>query len=204
MPIEDPLARAQAVDKPNGCPRPSRRGPHTSIVIWAWSDGRELVDVCVSAVGNTPNVRPGEILRRRWEDDTGSGEIALASPSPGLACSAPAAADMERRPANRCAASGSHSGRDHDPELRRWSPGHGPKSEGATAVTSFVAGMHGRPALTEHDGCEHDIQVDLTPLGAHRLFGVPMCEMLDLVVPLEDVLGRHGEELTARVSDATD
>jgi Clp amino terminal domain, pathogenicity island component len=24
--------------------------------IWAWSDGSELVDVCVSAVGNTPNV----------------------------------------------------------------------------------------------------------------------------------------------------
>jgi AraC-like DNA-binding protein len=31
-----------------------------------------------------------------------------------------------------------------------------------------------------------------------------MCEMLDLVVPLEDVLGRRGEELTARVSDARD
>jgi 2-hydroxycyclohexanecarboxyl-CoA dehydrogenase len=33
MLIEDLLARAQALDKPNGCPRPSRRGPHTSIVI---------------------------------------------------------------------------------------------------------------------------------------------------------------------------
>src|SRR5215216_431133 len=33
MLIEDLLARAQAVDKPNGCPRPSRRGPHTSIVM---------------------------------------------------------------------------------------------------------------------------------------------------------------------------
>jgi AraC-like DNA-binding protein len=78
----------------------------------------------------------------------------------------------------------------------------GPTSEGATAVTSFVAGMHDRPALTEHDGRQHGIQVDVTPLAACRLFGVPMCEMLDLVVPLGDVLGRRGEELTARVSDA--
>jgi hypothetical protein len=31
----------------------------------------------------------------------------------------------------------------------------GPTSEGATAVTSFVAGMHDRPALTEHDGRQH-------------------------------------------------
>src|SRR5688572_12621679 len=33
MVIEDLLARVQAVEKPNGCPRTNRRGPHTSIVI---------------------------------------------------------------------------------------------------------------------------------------------------------------------------
>src|SRR5687767_557657 len=38
MLIEDLPVRAQAVDKPNGCPRPSWRGPHTSIV-----SGRGLV-----------------------------------------------------------------------------------------------------------------------------------------------------------------
>jgi hypothetical protein len=32
MLIEDLPVRVQAVEKPNGCPRPSRRGPHTSIV----------------------------------------------------------------------------------------------------------------------------------------------------------------------------
>src|SRR5262249_55006162 len=33
MLIRDLLARAQADDKPNGCPRPGRGGPHTSIVM---------------------------------------------------------------------------------------------------------------------------------------------------------------------------
>ena len=32
MLIEDLPVRAQALEQPNGCPRPSRRGPHTSIV----------------------------------------------------------------------------------------------------------------------------------------------------------------------------
>src|SRR4051794_2065944 len=33
MLIEDLPVRAQAHDKPNGCPHSSRRGPHTSIVM---------------------------------------------------------------------------------------------------------------------------------------------------------------------------
>src|SRR5918995_6281304 len=60
MLIEDLLARAQAVDKPNGCPRPSRRGPHTSIVMGHCSTPRfspsshkavaELYDAVAEAV----------------------------------------------------------------------------------------------------------------------------------------------------------
>jgi hypothetical protein len=42
MLIEDLLARAKAVEKPNGCPRPSQRGPHTSIVIGVSSRARPL------------------------------------------------------------------------------------------------------------------------------------------------------------------
>ena len=53
---------------------------------------------------------------------------------------------------------------------------------------SFVAGMSGSYGLTEAGGTSHGLQVDLSPLGAHMLLGVPMHELSGLVVPLEDVL----------------
>jgi len=46
---------------------------------------------------------------------------------------------------------------------------------GSTArVTSFVAGLHSVYAVVESPGRQHGVQVDLTPLGAHMLLGVPM------------------------------
>src|ERR687898_2783337 len=72
MLIEDLLARAQAVDKPNGCPRPSRRGPHTSIVIRRIGGGRRdavrmLVIDAANVIGSRPTGwwrdRPGAARR---------------------------------------------------------------------------------------------------------------------------------------------
>ena len=40
--------------------------------------------------------------------------------------------------------------------------------------TSFVVGMHDRPARTAHDGHQLGIQVRLDPLGAFSLLGVPL------------------------------
>jgi AraC-like DNA-binding protein len=53
---------------------------------------------------------------------------------------------------------------------------------------SFVAGLSERPATTEHDGVQDGIQVDLVPLAARRLLGVPMHELAGRVEPLEAVL----------------
>src|ERR1700722_9566952 len=39
--------------------------------------------------------------------------------------------------------------------------------------TSFVAGVHDGFVITEHGGRQHGMEVDLTPLGAYRLLGVP-------------------------------
>src|SRR5215213_4303525 len=53
---------------------------------------------------------------------------------------------------------------------------------GAASFTSFVAGLHDRPVTISHDGRQRGIQVDLTPLGAFALLGVPMHELANRVV----------------------
>jgi AraC-like DNA-binding protein len=68
--------------------------------------------------------------------------------------------------------------------------------------TSFVAGLHDRPALTEHAGEGHGMQAYLTPLGARRLLGMPMAELTGRVVELEDVIGRN--HLAERLATAPD
>jgi AraC-like DNA-binding protein len=67
--------------------------------------------------------------------------------------------------------------------------------------TSFVAALHDSHTLVEHDGFQEGIEVRLTPLGARALFGMPMHELTNRVVDIEDLLGRRGEELVARLWD---
>jgi AraC-like DNA-binding protein len=66
---------------------------------------------------------------------------------------------------------------------------------------SFVAGLDDRASVTEYAGDQHGIQVNLTPLGARRLLGLPMGQLARRVVALEDVIG-GGEELVERLHDA--
>jgi hypothetical protein len=49
-------------------------------------------------------------------------------------------------------------------------------ASGPTTVTSFVVGMYDEPALTEHDGVGHGVQVDLTAAGPtwRRPRGMPI------------------------------
>jgi AraC-like DNA-binding protein len=70
--------------------------------------------------------------------------------------------------------------------------------------TSFAAGLHDAPAHTAHDGVGHGIQAYLTPLGARRLFGMPMGELTNQVVELEDLLERDAGELAERLATAPD
>ena len=67
---------------------------------------------------------------------------------------------------------------------------------------SFFAGLDDGPALTEYAGSQHGVQVDLTPLGAHMLLGVPMHEVAGRVVELDDLLGADGRRLVERLYDA--
>jgi AraC-like DNA-binding protein len=68
--------------------------------------------------------------------------------------------------------------------------------------TSFVAGLHDEHAITEHDGVQHGIQVNLTPLGALALFGPPPTGVPGQLVDLEDLLGRRTPLLLERIFEA--
>ena len=82
------------------------------------------------------------------------------------------------------------------PLLRVGGPGHPEDRYG-----SFVAALKDTYAITEHDGLLRGIEVDLSPLGAHMLFGVAMHELSSkLVLPLEDVLGVAAGELVERLA----
>jgi AraC-like DNA-binding protein len=69
---------------------------------------------------------------------------------------------------------------------------------------SFVAGITEGPVLVGHGGSARCLQIDLTPLGARRLVGLPMGELANQTVPIDDVLGRFGRDLVQRVGEASD
>jgi AraC-like DNA-binding protein len=69
-------------------------------------------------------------------------------------------------------------------------------------LSSFVAGPGGGVTRTEHAGAQDGVEVRLTPLGAYQLLGVPVGELAERVVGLDEVLGRAGAQLSERLADA--
>jgi AraC-like DNA-binding protein len=60
--------------------------------------------------------------------------------------------------------------------------------------SSFVAGLQQGPATTCHPGRLHCVQVDLSPLAAWHLFGVPGYHLAGSVVDLDDVVPALGSD----------
>jgi AraC-like DNA-binding protein len=83
------------------------------------------------------------------------------------------------------------------PKLRIGGPDQAPGE-----YDSFIAAVNDSYAITEYDGVSRGVQVDLSPFGAHMLFGVAMHELAELVVPLDDVLGSAAPLLVERLDDA--
>lgn len=71
------------------------------------------------------------------------------------------------------------------------------------AIGSLVVGLDDGPRLCDHPGGQEAIRLELTPLGAYRLLGVPMRELTNRAVELRDVLGPEAGELAERMA-ATD
>ncbi|GAA4832851.1 AraC family transcriptional regulator [Saccharopolyspora rosea] len=69
--------------------------------------------------------------------------------------------------------------------------------------TAVTGGLRSRPVLVEHGELQHGLQLELTPLGARALFGVPAGELAETVADLDDVLGPAAGELLDRLGSAT-
>ena len=67
---------------------------------------------------------------------------------------------------------------------------------------SFVAGLTDGPVIVSHAGTARCLQVDLAPLAARRLLGVPMGELANRSVDLGDVVGPAAAELAERIDGA--
>ena len=75
----------------------------------------------------------------------------------------------------------------------------GDAGDGARQLRAFVVGNQSRSSVTGVTGHQLGVQVELTPVGALTLFG-DVEAFNDTVVPLEDVLGERGADLTERLA----
>ena len=76
-----------------------------------------------------------------------------------------------------------------------------PGRSGFERRDTFVAGMHAAPTLVRGPRAWACIELRLTPLGARRVLGLPMHELTNQTVDLEDVLP-GASELTARLRES--
>lgn len=74
---------------------------------------------------------------------------------------------------------------------------------GRGSYSTLAGGLHATPVRIEHDGLQHGIQAEFTPLGARALLGLPAGELADAVVELDTLLGAQARELVDRVRTAT-
>jgi len=70
------------------------------------------------------------------------------------------------------------------------------------AFDSFVAGLGERSSYVAAAGAASCVQVNLTPIGAHMFFGLPMHELANEVVPLEAALPRDLGGVAEQIEDA--
>ncbi|MEX0783353.1 MAG: helix-turn-helix domain-containing protein [Dehalococcoidia bacterium] len=69
----------------------------------------------------------------------------------------------------------------------------------------FVAGLHDSYATTEFGRANSGVQIDLSPLGMRMLLGgIPMHELTNRMVHLEDVAGAEGRELVEQLQEEPD
>jgi len=69
---------------------------------------------------------------------------------------------------------------------------------------SFAAGLYAGHVMMHSGGDCACVQVDFTPLGAYRFFGLPMRELSSRMVGLDDLADREITELRRRLEDADD
>ncbi|MCX5196988.1 helix-turn-helix domain-containing protein [Streptomyces sp. NBC_00249] len=69
----------------------------------------------------------------------------------------------------------------------------------AAPSRALVGGPRTVSAIGVHSGAVHGLEVNMSPLGAYRLFGIPMAHFEDSRVDLAEVLGPGGRHLTEQL-----
>ena len=69
---------------------------------------------------------------------------------------------------------------------------------------TFVAGLDDGPALVDSTGGGMAMQIDFTPIGAHRVFKIPMHLVSHGTTELSDLLGSEVDRLVERLFEAPD
>jgi AraC-like DNA-binding protein len=72
------------------------------------------------------------------------------------------------------------------------------------SLSSFAAGAHDRSVFVEAQGHACCLQVNLTFAAAYRLFRLPMHELVNQSLRLDDLLGRKGAALIEDLGNAAD
>lgn len=70
------------------------------------------------------------------------------------------------------------------------------------AYETLVGGLHTSPAVIEHDGTQSGIQLQLSPLGARALFGVPAGVLAGIDVCGTDLLGARASAVREQLCEA--
>lgn len=68
--------------------------------------------------------------------------------------------------------------------------------------SAMVGGLHSSPALVVHDGAQSGIQLQMSPLAARPLAGLPAGELASLDVQAEDILGPLATQVYERIRAA--
>ena len=75
-------------------------------------------------------------------------------------------------------------------------------AEAPARYGAVLGGLQDASAQIAHDGNQHGIAIELTPVGFRRLLGLPAAALWSTAVELDEVLGALGRELWERVQQA--
>lgn len=67
---------------------------------------------------------------------------------------------------------------------------------------SFASGLFAGPVTIDSFGASNCLQINFTPIGARRFFGVPMSDLAERMVTLDDALGADGKALRDELGNA--
>jgi AraC-like DNA-binding protein len=70
--------------------------------------------------------------------------------------------------------------------------------------SGFIAGLHETYTLTETSGQQEGLEIRLSPIGAYRLFGIPMSELANCTQLLEEIAPAWHRNLVDQLLEAPD